>query len=536
MTDAQDGSLTCEVAIVGAGPTGMTIAHLLGQAGVSVVLIERNATTVTQPRAVSIDDEALRTMQAIDLADEIIADVMLDYGSNYFTPNGICFAKVEPTTREYGYPRRNAFTQPKLEATLRAALVRYPHVAPLFEHDCESVTEDDAGVDLVLRHEGRERRIRASYVVGSDGARSKLRQVIGAKLEGSTYKQRWLIVDLAETKERFRQTRVMCDPARPYITLPGPGGIRRYEFMLHETESEDASSTPEFVRTLLAAAGPDADSPVVRRQVYTFHARKADKWNSRRIYLAGDAAHLSPPFAGQGMNSGIRDAHNLAWKLAQVVKGRMGEAVLRSYQREREPHAWALIELAMNMGRIMMPKSLRQASLVQNAFRAASLVPPLQAYFAQMKYKPKPFYREGFLAADAGLALSGRMLAQPWIERRDRSRMRLDEAAGHGFAIVAIGPEAQAMVAQVDAEVIGLGPLPRIAVVPQKMNLAPRVDEDVVEGRDLDGLFVPLAAAGDVLVLLRPDRYVAVATRITGSQTPGSFVEICRRLVATTRV
>jgi 3-(3-hydroxy-phenyl)propionate hydroxylase len=538
MTDASEtGALTCDVAIVGAGPTGMTIAHLVGQAGLRVMLIEKNASTVTQPRAVSIDDEALRTMQAIDLADEVIADVMLDYGSNYFTPNGVCFAKVEPTTREYGYPRRNAFTQPKLEATLRAALARYPHVTQLFEHEFESVEEDASGVTLVLRAEGAEKRVRATYVVGSDGARSNLRRIIGANLVGSTYRQRWLIVDLASTQERFRQTRVMCDPARPFITLPGPGGIRRYEFMLHENENEESASTPEFARELLAAAGPDADSPVVRRQVYTFHARKADKWNSQRIFLAGDAAHLSPPFAGQGMNSGIRDAHNLAWKLAAVVSGRMGERLLDTYERERAPHAWALIELAMNMGRIMMPKSNRQAALMQNAFRLAALVPPVQAYFAQMKYKPKPFYEDGFLAGDGGLALAGRMLAQPWLERRDRSRIRLDDAAGHDFALVAIGADAQALAAQTDVEAIALGPMPRIAVVPQKTTLVPCEDEDVLAGRDLDNLFGPLAAkAENMLVLLRPDRYVAVAMRITPAQTPGSFVEIAKRLVSTTRL
>ena len=535
MSETTDnGARNCDVAIVGAGPTGLTIAHLLGQAGVSVVLVERNPSTVTAPRAVSIDDEALRTMQAIGLAEEVIADVMLDYGSNYFTPNGRCFAKVEPTTREYGYPRRNAFTQPKLEATLRARLDRYPHVVQLFEHDCESVAEDDGGVSLTLRREGRPVDLRAAYVVGADGARSSLRRIIGATLEGSTYRQRWLIVDLAETKERFRQTRVMCDPARPFITLPGPGGIRRYEFMLHENENEEDSSTPEFVHRLLAAAGPDADSPVVRRQVYTFHARKADKWNSRRIYLAGDAAHLSPPFAGQGMNSGIRDAHNLGWKLAAVVKKRLGERLLDTYQRERAPHAWALIELAMNMGRIMMPTSLRQAALVQNAFRAASLVPPLQAYFAQMKYKPKPFYESGFLARDEKLALAGRMLAQPWLELRDRSRVRLDSAAGPGFAVVAIGPEAQDISARTDAEAIGLGLMTRIAVVPQKTNLAAREDEDVIAGRDMDDLFRALAPKGDLLVLLRPDRYVAAAMQVTATQTPQTFVEICRRLVAST--
>jgi 3-(3-hydroxy-phenyl)propionate hydroxylase len=529
-------SHTCDVAIVGAGPTGMTIAHLLGQAGVRVILIERNATTVTQPRAVSIDDEALRTMQAIGLADEVIADVMLDYGSNYFTPNGVCFAKVEPTTREYGYPRRNAFTQPKLEATLRAGLSRYENVVQLFEHDCEQVFEEESGVSLTLRHAGEEVSVRADYVVGSDGARSHLRKVIGANLVGSTYNQKWVIVDLASTKERFRQTRVMCDPARPFITLPGPGGIRRYEFMLFDGEDEDKAASPEFVRELLAKAGPDADSPVVRRQVYTFHARKADRWNSKRIYLAGDAAHLSPPFAGQGMNSGLRDAHNIGWKLAAVVKGQFRRGILDTYETERSPHAWALIELAMMMGRIMMPTSNRQAAMVQNAFRVASLVPPVQAYFAQMKYKPKPYYHEGFLAKDGGLSLSGRMLPQPWLELRDRSKMRLDAAAGAGFALVAIGEDAQALAAATDVGAIGLGPMPRIAITPQKIALDQAVHEGVVEARDVDGVLGAVTTrAKNVLVLMRPDRYVAVAMKIEKAQTPGSFVEEAKRLTGMVR-
>jgi len=525
-------TLTCDVAIVGSGPTGMTLAHLLGQAGVKVILIERNATTVTQPRAVSIDDEALRTMQAIGLDREVIADVMLDYGSNYFTPQGVCFAKVEPLTREYGFPRRNAFTQPKLEATLRAHLSRYENVTQLFEHECESVTENESGVLLRLRHASGDVLVEADYVVGADGARSALRKVIGANLVGSTYNQKWVIVDLAATKERMRQTRVMCDPKRPFITLPGPGGIRRYEFMLHEGEDEERAASPEFVRELLAAAGPDADSPVVRRQVYTFHARKADRWNSKRIYLAGDAAHLSPPFAGQGMNSGLRDAHNLAWKLAAVVKGQIGAGVLASYQREREPHAWALIELAMNMGRIMMPTSERQAWLVQSAFRLASLVPPVHAYFAQMKYKPKPFYSDGFIANDGGLHLSGRMLPQATLETHDRTRLRFDDIAGSGFAIIAIGPEAQALVASVDVSALGLGAVPRIAVVPQKINLDPAMHEGIVEGRDLDNHFGEIATrAKNMLILLRPDRYVALAMKVEQAQTPGTFIELARGLI-----
>src|ERR687893_1164187 len=140
-----------DVAIIGAGPTGLTLANLLGAAGVHVALVERNETTVQEPRAVSIDDEALRTMQAAGLAEAVIKDVALDYGAHYFTPSGICFAKVEPKTREYGYPRRSAFTQPKLEATLREGLARFGNVSALFGHAGEGVTERDGVVEAVVR-------------------------------------------------------------------------------------------------------------------------------------------------------------------------------------------------------------------------------------------------------------------------------------------------------------------------------------------------------------------------------------------------
>ena len=232
----------CDVAVVGAGPTGLTLANLLAQAGVRVVLIERNRTTVEAPRAVSIDDESLRTMQAIGLADAVIKDVALDYGSHYFSPAGKCFLKVEPKAREYGFPRRNAFAQPKLEATLRAGLARFANVTSMFGCACDGVAEDDGGVTLTLTPDGApSRTLRARYVAGCDGARSALRKHIGATLTGSTYRQRWLIIDLKDTRERLRQTRVSCG-SRPPVHHPARPrrGTRRYEFMLHDGEDDDA--------------------------------------------------------------------------------------------------------------------------------------------------------------------------------------------------------------------------------------------------------------------------------------------------------
>ncbi len=506
--------LRCAVAIVGAGPTGLTLANILGQMNVTTVLIERNVGTVQEPRAVSIDDETLRTMQGIGLIDAVLADVALDYGSYYFTADGRRFATVAPATREYGFPRRSAFTQPKLEATLRAGLARFPSVTSLFETTCESFSDDGTQVTLSLvGPDGATRSIRADYLVGCDGARSAVRRAIGSTLGGSTYDQKWLIVDLGATRERLRQTRVGCDPARPFLTLPGPAGIRRYEFMLRPGETDEEVSDLVFVRQLLADNGPDADAPIVRRQVYAFHARVVDKWNVGRVFLAGDAAHLAPPFAGQGMNSGIRDAQNLGWKLASVARGELGPHLLDSYGPERAPHAKALVQLAINIGRVMMPRSRLQAWAVAAAFRATKLMPRLQAYFAQMKYKPKPFYRSGFLLP-AGHAASrvGRMLAQPRVVTADGIDVLLDDLLGPGFALVAYGADAQAMLAAAPALPAGLGALRRIAVLPGDMNPAPDADPTIAWVRDsADLLASPGTASDNVLLLVRPDRYVAAA-------------------------
>jgi 3-(3-hydroxy-phenyl)propionate hydroxylase len=508
-------TLTCDVAIIGAGPTGLTLANILGQMGIRTVLVERNCETVREPRAVSIDDEALRTMQGIGLAEAVIENVALDYGSHYFTAGGKRFAAVEPSTREYGYPRRNAFTQPKLEATLRAGLVRFATVTALFNHNCNAISEHENGALATLSGvDGTLTSLKARYLVGCDGARSSIRTQIGSTLGGSTYDQRWLIVDLASTKERLRQTRVVCDPIRPFLTLPGPAGIRRYEFMLHDHETDEVAAKHEFATDLLAASGPDADATIVRRQVYAFHARIADKWRAGPVFLAGDAAHLSPPFAGQGMNSGIRDAQNLGWKLAAVIRGEMASGLLDSYQLERLPHARALIQLAVNMGRVMMPTSSLQARFVQTAFRLFKLAPLVQSYFAQMKYKPKPNYRTGFLVPDdTGLRIAGRMLPQPRVERQHRQTVLLDELLGPGFALLAYGPNAQATLASATALDFGFDELVAVAILPSEFNADPDAVPAVIHARDVGNimrLFLP--PAKDFLMLIRPDRYVAAAT------------------------
>jgi 3-(3-hydroxy-phenyl)propionate hydroxylase len=329
-----------------------------------------------------------------------------------------------------------------------------------------------------------------------------------------TYKQRWLIVDLASTRERLRHTRIVCDPARPFITLPGPRGIRRYEFLLHDHEDDGSMTSDDSITRLLSAHGPDADQPVVRRQIYTFHARIADRWNTQRVYLAGDAAHLSPPFAGQGMNSGVRDAHNIAWKLASVVKGEIGPGLLQSYQAERQPHAAALIQLAVRSGGVMVPSSRLHAWLVQSAFRISSLIPRVQAYFAQMKYKPKPHYTKGFVETEVEeLDIAGRMVSQPMVETANGQRLPLDDLLGAGLRLVAFGSDAQRVLEEARGQWMGIDIGRPLAILPSVTLPDRDIANDIEVVRDLNGLMATaMPAERTVLMLIRPDRYVAAAT------------------------
>jgi len=524
------GDTIYDVAIVGAGPTGLTLANLLGLAGTRVLVIERNESTVRAPRAVSIDDESLRTMQAIGLTEEVMRDVAADYGSHYFDRRNRCFLRVEPTTREYGFPRRNAFTQPALEQTLLEGTRRFPNVTLCFCCTVESFTETLDSVLLSTKHaDGSKAEFNARYVVGCDGARSTLRKQIGATMVGDTYPQRWLIIDLASTQERLRQTRVVCDPERPFLTLPGPHGIRRYEFMLHDGEDEAHATDPEFVRDLLRMHGPDADSPVVRRQVYTFHALIANRWKAGRVFIAGDAAHLSPPFAGQGMNSGIRDAFNLGWKLAAVIQGSFDQKLLDTYFEERAPHARELIQLAVRMGQIMMPESRVHAWLTQTGFRLMRFAPAIQSYFAQMKYKPKPYYRRGFIAGSHLDRLTGRMIAQPTVEKLDRQLVPLDQLLGSGFSLVAFGPDAEQRIADSLTTNLPFSGVRRVAILPSIFNAQRTPLSGIQVVRDLHGAISHLAPSGaTVLMIVRPDRYIAAAT----SEASPDFAALLHSLVS----
>ena len=484
---------------------GLTLANYLGVYGIKTLLIEKNSSTVSEPRAVSIDDESMRAMQGVGLAEKVFAEAMPDYGSLYHSPSGKPFSFVHPRTREYGYPRRSGFHQWILERQLREGLNRFPHVSQWFEHELVDFGDLDGEVELTVRSPNREdKTVAVSYLAACDGARSTVRTKLGIDMEGDSYEEPWLIVDLEGTQDSYRHTKVFCDPRRPGITLPGPGGARRFEFKLLAGENPEQFASERNVRSLLAAHGPDKNAKIRRRTIYTFHARMATSWQVGRVSLHGDAAHLSPPFAGQGMNSGVRDAVNYGWKLAAVVRGELGPNLLKTYEQERRAHAWALIEMAVRMGRVMMPSSMAKALVVQAGFRAIKLIPTLNDYITQMRYKPKPRFEAGFLIAD-GLgerSIVGRLFPQPNVELADRSVVKLDDALGPGFALISMSDRG---LAQIPEDAFGRAAVHRLRVTPASVNSSDAV-------RDIDGeIGRALEVYSDSAVLLRPDRYVMAA-------------------------
>lgn len=502
------------VVVVGAGPNGLTTANLLAQYGVDVLLIERNETTVQEPRAVSIDDESLRTMQAIGVVDTVISRVVLGYGSDYFTAGGSCFLRVRPTAKEYGYPRRNAFRQPVFEQQLRdyfcAHAVNETRSEAWFSTELIDFHQGPEFIDLVLRRaDGSLAEVSTHYLVACDGGRSFVREKLGIMLSGSTFHERWLILDLEETRDPTRDTKVFCDPARPCVSLPGPDRTRRFEFMLQEGETEPGVTSPQFTRKLLRPHGEE-NTPLRRSRVYTFHARMADRWRDGRIFLVGDAAHLTPPFAGQGMNSGIRDAHNLSWKLAAVIQGRLGPRLLETYEQERRKHAWEMILLALRMGKVMMPRSFWSAFGLQAAFRLLSVVPPARAYFAEMKYKPKPRFDAGFLAhgsmRGAG-QLVGRLFTQPEVRGADRTGL-LDEFLGNNFALVSPPQTSPSLFERLPPNLWPHLRIQKVAIraqgdtTPVPTGVTSVSDEGGDTSRSMNYLPPGLA-------MIRPDRYVA---------------------------
>jgi 3-(3-hydroxy-phenyl)propionate hydroxylase len=497
-----------DVLVVGAGPTGLTVANYLGMMGVRTMVIERNATTVQEPRAVSIDDEALRAMQAVGLIDRVLPTIVSGYGARYHSPRGRPFARIAPAAREFGYPRRSAFRQPVLEAILRDGLDRFDNVDIRFGHTLDRFEQDADGVTACIRDDREDEiSVRAAYLAACDGAGSTVRRRLGVAMVGSTFEERWLVLDAVDYDNDERDSVATCDHRRPAITLPGPERTRRWEFLVKPGEPDDDFLDEANIRALLAVHGAAAATKIVRKAIYTFHARIAERWSDGRVFLLGDAAHLTPPYAGQGMNSGLRDALNFAWKAAAVIGGRLPPSVMASYERERRDHAWQLIRMAILIGWVMVPRNWLHTWGQIAFFRLIGVVPPLRDHVIEMRFKPKPRFGSGLMVPDGGPPRQtrvGRMFPQPLVTRADGTGVLLDETIGPHFAVLACGRDAEDALAGLRDPLWDRLGARRIAILPAGEPLHGVAGIDAAVRAD-----EPVPISEGELVVLRPDRYVA---------------------------
>jgi 3-(3-hydroxy-phenyl)propionate hydroxylase len=358
-----------DVCIIGFGPVGAVLANLLGMSGLRVAVLEREASVYHLPRAVALDGEGMRLVQTMGLAERLLPLLSVSRNIRHVSADGKLLVLISRGgIGPEGWNNAYRFYQPEFETVLRESVDRFASVDVRLR--CEAFALDEFADHVRVRHEnlatGELAQLTARYVVGCDGARSTVRRFMGAALHDLRSHERWIVLDMildhpprgvpeaADETGRVVDAIQYCDPARPTTFVPMPGKRHRWEFMLMPGDDPATITKPEQIYQMLQPWRIEPATSVIERAVvYTFHSALSTRWRRDRLLLAGDAAHQMPPFLGQGMGSGLRDAANLAWKLAAVIKGGAPDALIDTYESERSEHVRAFIELAVELAGVI---------------------------------------------------------------------------------------------------------------------------------------------------------------------------------------
>ncbi|MCZ4551451.1 bifunctional 3-(3-hydroxy-phenyl)propionate/3-hydroxycinnamic acid hydroxylase MhpA [Gordonia rubripertincta] len=435
---------TNPVVIVGAGPVGVVCALLLARRGIASVILERHREPYALPRAVHLDDEVFRILQAIGIADEFAPQTRPMPGMRLVDGRGRVMTEFTRDTGDgrNGFPPDSMFDQPDLERILlhKAAEVDLIDV----RRGCQ-VTEVSGGARPVVCYRdlaGTTAAVDAVAVIGCDGANSAVRAQLGITMRDFRFDERWLVVDVLTPAplDVWSGVHQICDAHRAATFMPVTGNRYRWEFRVHGDEDLDALRAEDSLRQLLSPwLSPTAlaESEIMRHASYTFRARVAHTWRNGSVFLAGDAAHQTPPFVGQGLGSGLRDAFNLTWKLADVLDGVAQDSLLDTYESERKPHATRIIVMALVVGWGLTGGQDRLASIRRALVAAACHIPRIASALPDAS----PALSRGPLVRRRGFRsrLNGTLFPQPWVRTPDGAR-RLDDLLGTGYALITRGP------------------------------------------------------------------------------------------------
>lgn len=496
-----------EVLVVGYGPVGAAIANLLGRYGVRTLVVDKTRELLTAPRAIALDNEALRILQLAGLEENDFERIAIPF-VRMRSPWLGEFGRVNTLGSIDGHPKLVTFYQPDLERALRRRMACYAEVRTLLGASLTGFREEAGGVVASLDlGEGRSAVVKARYLVGADGAGSLVRQLIGEQFEGETYGEDWLIVDALEVPQPIDHVEFICDHRRPTPHMCAPGGRERWEFMLRSGETRQEMEGEARIRELLAPWGAPEQMNIERKAVYRFHARVARTFGKGHVFLAGDAAHITPPFVGQGLVAGLRDAANLCWKLAWVVRGRAAPRILDSYDQERRPHARAMIALAKLMGRLVMPRSAAVALLTHGLLRLLRLVPGMRARFDELGIKPKNIFARGLFVRGRSRSrlVRGGLLPQGLLRGAGGGIRLSDEVLGAALTLIGFGLDAGAALDPDCARAFAAagGEIVRITHCGQRLHLS-----GTAHWEDLQGSFLPAVVPFGWVAVVRPDRTV----------------------------
>jgi 3-(3-hydroxy-phenyl)propionate hydroxylase len=497
------------VVVVGAGPTGVTAATLIAQYGIDVLLLDRWEGVYPQPRAVHLDDEVMRIIARLGIADEFAAISRPALGLRLLDKTHNVLAEFSRPSEigVHGFPQANMYDQPVFEELLRTNLKNYPHVVLRGNTEVTDIADGQDGrvrVTYADRGSGAEHTVQARYVLGCDGANSIVRSRIGTTMTDLRFDQRWLVVDIntAADLDQWDGVHQVCDPARAatYMRI-GPTRYR-WEFRLLAGEAANDFNKLAALAPLIGPWTTGVDTrelDLMRVTEYTFRARIADRWRRGPVFLLGDAAHLTPPFIGQGLCAGMRDASNLAWKLAGVLRGDLPEIALDTYEVERKPHARYMIAMALSMGKAMTAGGRLGDALRRIVVPRLHLIPGLSDRLAD---SASPALRRSSLVhTERGIrrGLAGRLC--PNAPLNDGAR--LDFRQGRCFAVISDGTLRAAqreLIADRGALLVVAEPPTELAAwLAQGRAAAAIVRPDgtvLAAGRDIDALLEVLPAFG----------------------------------------